>query len=154
MNTHRERSTTPECTIREILPQDYEAVRTIWQEEIGGSLSSGQFTDRMNRMKQNDAYKTFVAFIGSDAIGFVITVQTMAIEFETGYLKINGIAVKKAYQRQGIGTVLLEFAEHYARETGYSYIILNSGFQRTAAHAFYEKHDYNKLSYCFTKKLS
>lgn len=35
-------------------------------------------------MKQNDTCKTFVAFIRSDAIGIVTTVQTMAVEFETG----------------------------------------------------------------------
>lgn len=35
-----------------------------------------------------------------------------------------------------------------------SRLLLNSGFQRTKAHAFYESKGFDKLSYCFTKNIS
>ncbi len=44
-------------------------------------------------------------------------------------------------------------AENYALEKRLSALILNSGFQRTKAHDFYESKDFDKLSYCFTKKF-
>jgi len=44
--------------------------------------------------------------------------------------------------------------ENYAKEAGISFIILNSGFKRTDAHAFYEHNGYDKDSYCFDKTIN
>lgn len=79
----------------------------------------------------------------------------MALEYEIGYLKINGhgLAVRGDFQKKGIGSKLLKYAEDYALKKGLSHLILNNGFQRTEAHNFYESKGYDKLSYCFTKMV-
>ncbi|GIP29406.1 hypothetical protein J23TS9_45360 [Paenibacillus sp. J23TS9] len=105
-------------------------------------------------MNKDENYKTFVALFENKVVGCITMVQTMALEYEVGYLKINGLVVQKGFQQKGIGARLLNHAESYASEKELSYLILNCGFQRTNAHEFYESKGYDKLSYCFTKKVS
>jgi hypothetical protein len=38
-------------------------------------------------------------------------------------------------------------------ENGVTYLTLNAGFKRTAAHAFYQRNGYSSGNYCFGKKL-
>ena len=104
-------------------------------------------------MNKAENYKTFVALFENKVVDFITVVQTMGFEYEIGYLKINGLAVQENFQKKGLGTKLLKHAENYALEKGLSRLILNSGFQRTKAHDFYESKGFDKLSYCFTKKV-
>lgn len=139
--------------IREMKAIDYSKVVLLLNSELGVNVNLEQFTSRIERMNKNNDYKTFVALLDNEVVGFITTVQTMALEFEIGYLKINGLAVQKNLQNKGIGTKLLKYTENYASKNGLSYFILNSGFQRTDAHAFYEHKGFDKRSYCFTKKI-
>ncbi|MCL2107094.1 MAG: GNAT family N-acetyltransferase [Oscillospiraceae bacterium] len=67
---------------------------------------------------------------------------------------ITGIAVKEENQNKGIGTQLIQRMESYAKEKSVFHIHLNSGFKRTAAHAFYERNGFDKGSYGFGKTLN
>lgn len=140
--------------IREIKVDDYSEVVLLYNNELGNrNINVENITARLERMNKDNNYKSFVALFENKVIGFITMVQTMAIEHEIGYMKINGLAVQVNYQRKGIGAKLLKHAENYALEKGISRIILNSGFQRTKAHAFYESKGFDKLSYCFSKNI-
>lgn len=140
--------------IREIRENDYSDIVLLWNNELGSrTVTTENISERFERMNKDENYKTFVALFENKVVGCITVVQTMALEYETGYLKINGFAVKEKYQKKGIGTKLLKHTENYAKDRGLSYLILNSGFQRTEAHEFYESKGFDKLSYCFTKKV-
>lgn len=140
--------------IREIRTNDYSEVLLLLNNELGNrNINAENISVRLERMNKDRNYKTFVALFENKVVGFITVVQTMAMEHEIGYLKINGLAVQEKFQRKGIGTKLLKHAENYALENGISRLILNSGFQRTNAHAFYESKGFDKLSYCFTKNI-
>jgi GNAT superfamily N-acetyltransferase len=62
---------------------------------------------------------------------------------------LQGFIVKKEYQNQGIGRKLLKHVEDYAQSKGILGIGLQSGVQRTAAHAFYEHNGYIKSNYFY-----
>ena len=66
---------------------------------------------------------------------------------------MNGLAVLPAFQRCGIGTMLMGHVEKLAEERNASVIGLASGFQRTGAHRFYEHLGYQKLSFWFRKNV-
>lgn len=55
---------------------------------------------------------------------------------------ILAIAVFEKYRNQGIGSVLLEQIEAWARSTGAKGVRLVSGKNRTGAHAFYRSRGY------------
>lgn len=67
---------------------------------------------------------------------------------------IMGIAVSENYKRQGIGHLLMEAVETWARNTNAKGIRLVSGVTRTGAHEFYrhcgfssnkEQKNFNKM---------
>lgn len=143
-----------EIEIRVINADDYPELLLLWNNELGNcNVNAENISARFGRMNKDENYKTFVALFENKVVGFITVVQAMALEYEIGYLKINGLAVQENFQKKGIGTKLLKHAENYAFEKKLSRLILNSGFQRTKAHDFYETEGFDKLSYCFTKKV-
>lgn len=84
-------------------------------------------------MNKDGNYKTLVALFENKVVGFITTIQALAVGFEIGYIHIQGIAVQKELQNKVIGTKLLKYVEDYSKEKGISSIILCSGFKRTDA---------------------
>ena len=143
-----------EIMIREIQEYDYSEVLSLWNNEIGNrKVNEANIATAYERMSRNDDYKTFVAVWENKVVGFITTVQILAVGLPEGYLKINGLAVKGEYQGKGIGTKLLQYVERMAYEKELSFILLSSGVKRIKAHAFYEHNNYDKDSFCFDKVL-
>ena len=140
--------------IREIEPCDYPGVLSLVNKELGSRHTNAEnIAPRFERMKGDDRYRTFVALCDDEVVGFVSSVQSFALEFEVGFIHLVGLAVRQEWQGKGIGSRLLAHLEAYAVERGVNCILLNSGFQRTNAHTFYEHRGYDKGSYCFSKRL-
>lgn len=140
--------------IREIESKDYTSAAAIWRDVLGfSSVTDENVIETYEKMKGDDRYRTFVAEVDSAVVGFVTTVETLAIDHPNGYMKVNGLAVLPAFQRCGIGKMLMERVEELARERNSSLIGLASGIQRTGAHEFYERLGYQKLSFWFRKEI-
>ena len=143
-----------EVFIREIEKKDYPAVLSLWNDELGNKWVTAQnIAPHYDRVKNDDNYKTFVAVIDNDVVGFVASVQTYAVGFEEQFMQIIGIAVKIDKSNKGIGTNLIQFIEKYAQDKGIINIYLCSGVKRINAHAFYKRNGYDNHSWCFGKKL-
>jgi GNAT superfamily N-acetyltransferase len=69
--------------------------------------------------------------------------------------EIGGLVVDESYRRRGVGRLLMEQAERWAREKGCGAICLRSNVVRKDAHAFYERIGYSnvKTSRVFHKIL-
>lgn len=139
--------------IREIEEKDYLALLPLWNNELGNPVNADNTALHYDRIKDDERYKTFVALIEDEVVGFVSSVQSFAIGFEGSFMQITGIAVKKEMQHKGIGTKLLLHMKDYARANGVYNIGLNSGYKRTAAHAFYQRNGYSSGNWCFGKML-
>ena len=141
--------------IRPIQPGDYPGVLLLWNNEIGNlHVTPENIVSHYARIAGDDRYRTYVAVQGSEVLGFITSVDSYAVGFEGKFVHITGLAVRERYQGQGIGTRLIQALEADMAEAGACSIYLNSGFQRTAAHAFYEHRGYAKGSYCFSKRPS
>ena len=81
------------------------------------------------------------------------SVWSYEIGCEVGFMHIVALAVKTEKHNNGIGTKLIKHIENYATEKRIKNIILNTGIQRTEAHAFYKSNGYENHSWCFNKKL-
>jgi GNAT superfamily N-acetyltransferase len=86
--------------------------------------------------------------------GWVLAVIAEYIESER-FVAIGGLVVDKDHRRKGIGRVLMEHAEGWAKEQGCSIVRLSSSSTRTPAHRFYEALGYTniKTQYSFIKFL-
>ena len=146
--------TAIQITIRTIEIPDYPAVLLLWNDVIGNrDVTAENIGPYYEKEKHDGSYKTFVAIIDNEVVGFITVVQVMAIGMPVGYLKINGLAVLPEWQSKGIGSQLLRYAEQCAVRRGLSHIALATGFQRKDAHRFYERHGYMTDSYAYGKSI-
>lgn len=143
-----------DIVIRGIESKDYTSVTAIWRDVLGFlSVTDETVIKTYEQMKGDSRYKTFVADVNGAVVGFATTVESLAVDYPNGYMKVNGLAVLPAFQHCGIGKMLMERVEELAGERNVSMIGLASGFQRTDAHEFYEHLGYQKLSFWFRKKI-
>ena len=141
--------------IRNINESDYHSVAGLVQNELGYSdLTVERFFHRLSSMEANADHTTWVAVKSDQVVGFIGLVKGMAYELDGYYLRIIALAVSHTHQHQDIGSALLRHAEAYAAKLGISAFALNSGLQRMAAHAFYEKNGFVKRSFGFSKDVS
>lgn len=141
--------------IREIQEEDYKDVLSLWNNELGNKWATiDNLTVTYEQMKNREEYQTFVAIYNGLVVGMITTVIVMAVGFPMGYMKINGLAVKKGYQGKGIGKMLIQQIEDVAHQKGITSIGLATGFQRKQAHAFYEHLGYESGSYWYGKMVN
>ncbi len=67
---------------------------------------------------------------------------------EKGQLKMRQVAVDEPFQRKGIGRLLVDATEAYAKQNDFKEIVLNA---RDVAIPFYEKQAYKKVGKPFTE---
>jgi len=139
--------------IRGIEEKDYLDVLSLGNNEIGCNHNIDDLVAHYKRVKDDERYITFVAVLNNKVVGFISSVWSYQIGHEVGFMHIVALAVKAEKQNQGIGTLLIEHIEKYAIGKGISSIVLNTGVQRTYAHAFYKNKGYDNHSWCFSKTL-
>lgn len=140
-----------DIVISEIEEKDYHAVTALLVNELWNNHYNGDYVAPFfNKVKNDESYKTFVALLNNHVVGVISTVTIFwAVSEPANTLFVQGIAVKKEYQNKGIGTKLLKHTEEYAKAKGIGGIGLQSGVQRTAAHAFYEHNGYIRSYYFY-----
>ena len=95
----------------------------------------------------------FLLFEGIKAVGFChgAYINTFWLSGKTCYL--SSIITLEEERRKGHGATMMNHAKKLAEQQGCKGIILDSGMQRTDAHAFYENYGFSRSAYCFELKL-
>lgn len=136
--------------IREIEKRDYPAASALLVNDLwNNKINDDNVILFFDKVKNDENYKTFVALLNNNTVGLISTVTTIWAAFESANMFIQGIVVKNEYQNMGIGKKLLKHTEDYAKSKGIFGIGLQSGVQRTAAHAFYEHNGYIKSHFYY-----
>ncbi len=140
--------------IREVQPEDYVVVARLWRELLNVPTATDESVGRtLDRMAEDDRYRTFVAVEDGDVVGFTTLVEVLSIDDPDGYIKMNGIAVLPEYQGRGIGRQLLERSEREARERGANSVGCATSFGREGSQAMLAKAGYERSAYWFHKVL-
>jgi len=143
-----------EILIRALEEKDYPAIISITHNALKFTrLTDENTAAHYSRIKDDDRYKTFVAVMGGETVGFISSVWSHSVGREVGFMHITAIAVDERVQGHGIGTKLLNHMEDYATSIGIDSILLTSGLERTEAHKFYVKNGYENRALSFTKSL-
>lgn len=122
--------------------------------ELGYNAAENDLALRIKQMRDDRHYCIFAAENNNEVIAFIGVHIGLAFEYSGKIARIIAFAVKKEYQRQGIGTKLLQTAESYLKEAHVELIAVNSGIHRIEAHSFYEKQGFYKKGYSFAKTIS
>eukprot|EP00392_Amoebophrya_sp_AT5.2_P006290 g6301.t1 len=163
-------------SVREYLPQDYEAVRALYAAGLGGS-GDNEAERAGNKWYVADKLKSDLADIegsymnkpgacfwvlvlseagAAPIVGRVACAPAQTDQYE-GYgpaLLANGakkpcellrMSVAEAHQRRGLGRVLIDTLEKWARGKGYDSCVLSTIANNKAAIGLYEKSGFRAL---------
>lgn len=122
--------------------------------ELGYNVAEDDLALRIKQMQDDKNYCIFVTENNNEVIAFIGIHIGLAFEYSGKVARIIAFAVKKEYQRQGIGTKLLQTAESHLKEDHVELIAVNSALHRVEAHCFYEKQGFYKKGYSFAKTIS
>jgi GNAT superfamily N-acetyltransferase len=121
---------------------------------LGYEVSIEEVAGRLSRALARGDQRLLIAEVDGMPAGWIHV--GLADYIETGpFAVINGLVVDRGVRSQGVGRLLLEQAEAWARERGLTTIRLWSTVSRERAHAFYERNGYQKVKtqHAFAKSL-
>ena len=139
--------------VRKISIEDAAAICQICSQEMGYECAPALMKSKIEKL-DSKREAVFVAEEESQLLGFIHVERYEVLYFES-MANILGLAVKKDFQKQGLGKALLLAAENWAQENGIYLMRLNSGINRIDAHGFYEHlgYDSEKEQKRFVKNL-
>jgi GNAT superfamily N-acetyltransferase len=139
--------------IRFATPADAEQVADL-SAQLGYSATPEETAARIADLTREKDHAIFIAEISGRPIAWMdIYVQrTLAVGTVT---HIAGLVVDELHRSRGIGKLLLQDAEAWARERGCKVVRLTSNLTRSRAHGFYENLGYKviKTQKAFAKEL-
>ena len=121
---------------------------------LGYEVSPADVSARLSRMLGREDQQFLVAELNGRPVGWIHV--GVAEYIETGaFAAVNGLVVDRDVRSRGVGQLLLERAEEWARDRDVPLIRLWSTTSREGAHRFYERQGYMKIKtqYAFVKSL-
>ena len=112
--------------IRQEKPEDYEEVYELVREAFASAEhADGNEQDLVEALRKGDAFipeLSLVAEEGGRLAGHILFTKAQVGEAEV--LALAPLSVRPAFQRQGVGTALIEEGHRIARKMGYAYSIV------------------------------
>jgi GNAT superfamily N-acetyltransferase len=123
--------------------------------QLGYPTTSEKVTARLVEILQNANHIVLVAERNGSGIAGYVELFPFRTLTADARVEIGGLIVDEACRSQGIGRLLMERAEDWARAHGYMEARLRSNIIREEAHRFYESLGYrvNKTQKSFLKTL-
>lgn len=119
--------------------------------QLRDNLTIDEFLQRVMIAKRT-GYRLFYALVDQRVMG-AIGVRILDDLCWGHHLYVHDLVVDESLRSQGIGKVLMKYAEGLANSESCEYIRLASGISRAKAHKFYESLGYRKTRFSFTLKL-
>ena len=105
--------------------------------QLGYQCSGQQIRKRLGGMQDPKQYAVYVAeFPGGLVAGWVGVYVFRTVELDA-VAEISGLIVDENTRSSGIGKILLDAAENWARQVGCNAISVHSNVTRDQAHRFY-----------------
>ncbi|MCD2425606.1 GNAT family N-acetyltransferase [Niabella pedocola] len=143
------------CIIRDYEQKDLAAVTGLTCE-LGYPTTTAAMQLRMNAISGNAHYRTLVAVIDNQVVGYAGLATGWYWEKNGTFLRIQALVVHKDHRKARVGKQLLDAAAAHARTIGAGALLLNSGNrpEREAAHQFYPKMGFEAVSTGYVKKIT
>lgn len=123
--------------------------------QLGYPATPAEVAHRLSLLDGRDDSAAFVAEDADERVAGWIQVAGRVLLEAAPYAEIGGLIVDERVHGQGIGRMLLETAEAWARRRGYDEVRLRSHIAREGAHAFYSRLGYEPIgtAHSFLKTL-
>ncbi|WP_170153813.1 GNAT family N-acetyltransferase [Actinoplanes italicus] len=100
-----------------------------------------------------DGRDVFVASAGGEVVGLVTVAERTHFTGEVDAY-VGELVVHAAHERHGVGTLLMNAAEDWARRRGLRHVTLETGAANRVARAFYGSRGYREEDVRLTKALT
>ncbi len=122
--------------------------------ELGYPSTEAQMRTRLTRVLASAFDVVFVAVIDDEIGGWIHVTDSISVENDA-HAEIRGLVVHEPQRSRGIGAILVNAAEQWARERGLTRMRVRSNVTRERTHRFYERLGYltKKTSKSFDKRL-
>ncbi len=146
--------TSFEPTILPAMLDDAEAITRL-SDQLGYPSTKEETARRLLQVKGQTGHGVYVAEADGRLIGWVHVFVHPSLLADTP-AEVAGLVIDENYRSRGVGRILMEQAERWAREHGCGSVGLRSNVLRFRAHAFYERLGYRviKSQKAFRKDLS
>jgi GNAT superfamily N-acetyltransferase len=129
--------------------------RRAWpvMRELRGHLDEARWLELLEVMVP-DGYRLLSLQDDKGTIRALAGIRVATNLYYGKHVWVYELVTTEAGRSRGYGRAILGHVEDLAASEGCELVALSSGLQRTDAHRFYEKHmAYDKVSYCFTKRV-
>ena len=143
-----------EITLRRATEGDADAVAEL-SEQLGYPIPVGAVRKRLAKFVLDPDHVVLVAEQHGRVCGWVHAHVQQSIELADPRGEIMGLVVSRDVRRAGIGRLLMQHAEEWARDRGLDLIVLRSNVQRPESHQFYPAIGYEhfKTQAAYRKRL-
>ena len=140
--------------IRRCMISDAHRIYELSMKELGYKFSEEQVEANVRRLIGVPTSLILVAESGDEVVGFIHASNHEPV-YAPPMKNILGLAVDPEYRKNGLGRMLVEAVENWARETGAAGIRVNSGANMDSGLRFYKAlgYDYIRTQYKFKKML-
>jgi len=124
------------CAVRLAKPCDCDAMAEL-ARQLGYGCTGDEVRGRLSQMQDSSQYAAYVAQLPRGQIaGWIGAYLFRSIE-TSSCAEISGLVVDQSVRSRGIGRILLNIAEDWARGIGCDTVSLRSNITRDRAHRFY-----------------
>ena len=143
-----------DVTLRRARAADADAVAEL-SEQLGYPIPADTVRTRLGKFVEDPDHVVLVAEQRGQVCAWVHAHVQQSIELAEPRGEIMGLVVSRDVRRAGIGRLLMEEAERWARDRGLDLMVLRSNVQRAESHAFYPAIGYEhfKTQAAYRKRL-
>jgi GNAT superfamily N-acetyltransferase len=135
---------TRECKTQQEVESTYAIMR-----QLRPQIAAESYFPRIDKLMKEEKYRLLATYNEEDKCLGVIGFQEQNRLSMGNIIYIADLVTDEAHRSQGIGKHLLEQVRQEAIKNNIDAIVLDSGLQRTQAHAFYQHQGYKAESYSF-----
>ena len=137
-------STQSTCAARPPESDDFDKMADL-AGQLGYECTGKEIRARLHEMRDSNQYAVYIAELpGGRIAGWIGVYMFRSVETE-GCAEISGLVVDQEIRSRGIGKLLLEVAEEWARCRGCEAISVRSNVMRDRAHRFYSNNGYQHI---------
>ena len=129
--------------IRECKVNDCKDIVSLNSNEMGYEYPIEDTKKQLQKLLNDSNHKIYVAVTSDKIVGY-IHANNYDLLYSPHLKNIMGIAVSSDFRKSGIGKMLLDEVEQWAKDTGAFGVRLVSGETRVGAHAFYKACGYEE----------
>jgi hypothetical protein len=121
-------------------------------QQLNPRLTLEQIRTYLLQMFDFKTYRCFGVFLNDKLIGISSAWTTVRL-YSGKQLEVDNVVIDSSQQSRGLGKMLFEFIENWAKKNEYKTIELNTYVQNSKSHKFYYNLGYSILGFHFWKHI-